>query len=308
MLSGNSSVDLKFQPTEVVPPAVPKQSCSLRWRQGKLWVSATVGKGEIPLPAFASPQWFQACLMRSQATAVCIDPELGQSVISFWANACKDAGKLLFLRVPSRGDLPQKQSCWTWLLKRSCDRLAAAAILLALMPLMLLIAGLIRLQDGGPVFYSQWRVGERGKLFRIIKFRSMTVNAEQNHHQVIGQQIGLHKLKDDPRITPLGKWLRKFSLDELPQLLNVLRGEMSLVGPRPWALYDALRVDPKLRGRLNALPGITGAWQVGARSHEVDLDKVNRIDLTYLQQWSLTNDLRILLMTVPKVMLGTGAY
>ena len=121
-------------------------------------------------------------------------------------------------------------------------------------------------------------------------------------------QKGLHKLEQDPRITCLGKWLRKYSLDELPQLFNVLRGEMSLVGPRPWALYDALRLEEKGKKRLNALPGITGAWQVTARSKLLDLDAVTNCDLEYLYDWSLVKDLKILMLTVPKVVNGSDAY
>jgi lipopolysaccharide/colanic/teichoic acid biosynthesis glycosyltransferase len=173
---------------------------------------------------------------------------------------------------------------------------------------MAVIALLVKTSSPGPIFFSQWRVGERGKLFRIIKFRTMVVNAEQLHHQVMGHQTGLHKLKNDPRVTPVGRWLRKLSLDELPQLWNVLRGEMSLVGPRPWALYDAVRIGVAQRQRLNALPGITGAWQVNGRSHLLDLHLVNSCDLHYLRTWSLWQDLKFLMLTIPKVLTGFGAY
>ncbi len=175
---------------------------------------------------------------------------------------------------------------------------------------MLTIAALIKASTPGPVLFRQWRVGQRGKLFRVLKFRTMTVNAEDSHHQVMADQMhtNLHKRDDDPRITPLGRWLRKYSFDELPQLLNVLLGEMSLVGPRPWALYDAVRIRPDLLERLNALPGITGAWQIQARSHLLDIDKVSDLDLDYLRNWSLAKDFKILLRTVPKVLSGFGAY
>jgi lipopolysaccharide/colanic/teichoic acid biosynthesis glycosyltransferase len=167
---------------------------------------------------------------------------------------------------------------------------------------------LIRICSPGPVFFRQWRIGERGKLFRIIKFRTMIVDAEKLHHQVMANQKGLHKREDDPRITPLGRWMRKYSLDELPQLVNVLRGEMSLVGPRPWALYDAVRISREGQKRLNALPGITGNWQVKARSNQLDIEAVNHCDLEYLRTWSLWEDLKLLLLTFPKVFSGFGAY
>lgn len=311
MLSRNSAVDFDLnQHISIARTITPKLSCSLRWRQGKLWVgtSVNVSRGEVPLPAFASEQWFQACLARSQAKAVCIDPNLGQATISIWAKACQKAGKPLYLRIPSTDSLPQKRHRLTWWLKRSCDFSAALLLVVVLTPIMLLMAGLIKLQDGGPIFYAQWRVGERGKLFRLLKFRSMVEDAEALHHRVMSNQQGLHKLKDDPRVTPIGKWIRKFSLDEIPQLFNVLRGEMSLVGPRPWAVYDALRIAPELRCRLNALPGITGQWQVESRSNELNINVVNHQDLTYLQQWNLLKDLKFLLLTPSKVITGNNAY
>ena len=189
------------------------------------------------------------------------------------------------------------------------DLSIASLLLVLLSPVLLTIAALIKASTPGPILFRQWRVGQRGKLFRVLKFRTMTVNAEQHHHQVMAGQshTNLHKREDDPRITPLGKRLRKYSLDELPQLFNVLLGEMSLVGPRPWALYDAVRIRPEMLERLNALPGITGAWQVQARSHLLDIDMVNDLDLEYLRNWSLTEDLKILLRTVPKVLSGFGA-
>lgn len=283
-------------------------NCSLRWRQGRLWVNRTSGNRGIPLPALASEEWFRACLTRSQAKAVCIDPTLGSAAVTLWAKACEEANKPLHIWVPSTRSLPQKQNRIGWLIKRSCDWAAASLLLIVLSPLMLALAGLIKLQDGGPVFYSQLRVGQRGRVFRILKFRSMVVDAEKMHTKVMGEQHGLHKLQNDPRVTFLGRWMRKFSLDELPQLVNVWRGEMSLVGPRPWAVYDAVRITPELRHRLNALPGITGAWQVEARSHEVDLSAVSRRDLAYLKNWTVWKDLKFLLLTVPRVLSGSGAY
>jgi lipopolysaccharide/colanic/teichoic acid biosynthesis glycosyltransferase len=195
-------------------------------------------------------------------------------------------------------------------MKRLLDWILAASLLVLLSPVLGAIAVLIKLAMPGPILFQQWRVGQRGKLFRVFKFRTMVTGAEHLHHQVMaGQSQGcLHKLADDPRVTRLGRWLRRSSLDELPQLLNVLRGEMSLVGPRPWALYDAVRIHPDMWVRLNALPGITGAWQVETRSTLLDLDLVNDRDLEYLRNWSLTEDLRILLKTVPKVLSGFGAY
>ncbi len=279
----------------------------ITWRQRKLIVDASATTGSV-LPPLRNPELLVNCLKRSPIKLVKLDLELGEASLKTWANACQLAQKPAFLRIPSIAQLPQKQSPIRWRIKRVIDWLAAAILLLLLSPLMLWLAGLITMFSPGPIFFQQWRVGERGKLFKITKFRTMRVGAEQIHHQLMGKQQGLHKLKDDPRVTSLGRWMRKYSLDELPQLFNVLRGEMSLVGPRPWALYDAMRISPDLQHRLNALPGMTGAWQVQARSHSLDLSAVNRGDLKYLHNWSPSEDLKFLLLTIPKVLSGFGAY
>ncbi|NJP10526.1 MAG: sugar transferase [Leptolyngbyaceae cyanobacterium RU_5_1] len=283
-------------------------SYTLTWRQRKLIVRLASEQESFRLSPVRSQERLIDCLQRSPVTLVKLDPALGEDHLKIWADACHQADKQLFLRLPSIQNLPQKRSHVRWHMKRVFDWLAAALMLLLLSPLMVWLALLMTMFSPGPIFFQQWRVGERGKLFRIIKFRTMMVGAERLHHRVMGNQDGLHKLKDDPRITSLGRWMRKYSLDELPQLFNVLRGEMSLVGPRPWALYDAVRIKPELQHRLNALPGITGAWQTQARSHMLDLSAVNRSDLKYLRNWSLWQDLKFLLLTIPKVLSGFGAY
>lgn len=280
---------------------------TLKWKARRLWVSCKLNE-TVRVPALKSKQWLQDCLNRSFIQAVYIDLSAGEAELKQWAESCHQANLQAFVRLPTLSKLPQKQWPLKWVLKRSSDWLVAALLLLLLSPLMLILGFLVRFTSSGPIFYRQWRVGHRGKLFQIIKFRTMTAEAEKLHQQVMAHQTGLHKCKHDPRITPVGRWMRKFSLDELPQLLNVLRGEMSLVGPRPWALYDAVRIQPEFQSRLNAVPGITGAWQVESRSDELDLNRVNSRDLVYLQQWRLLDDLDILLLTIPKVMFGSGAY
>lgn len=282
--------------------------CNVIWRQKQLLVRLFQRFEQPYLPTTRSEWLLSECLKRSSVQLVRLDPSLGEAQIKLWADAAEKADKKVFLQLPSTQLIPQKHSTFSWFLKQLADRLAATVLLLLIAPLMFFITGLICIYSPGPIFFQQWRVGERGKLFKIWKFRTMVVDAEKLHHRVMGDQNGLHKLKDDPRLTPIGAWMRRYSLDELPQLFNVLRGEMSLVGPRPWALYDALRLSPEGKKRLNALPGITGAWQVQARSNLVDMDAVNCIDLEYLRDWSLRQDLKILMMTLPKVFLGFGAY
>ena len=286
----------------------PPSGCQIQYRQHKLWISRATGRRQFTRSNGVGMGWLKWCLHYPPLKAICLDLKLGENSLKQWANWSHSANKPCYLRLPNLSQIPQKQKSWQWCCKRLFDWVVAAMLLTVLSPLMLALTILILIDSPGPVFFKQWRVGYRGQLFQIIKFRSMKVNAEQHHHQVMGNQSGLHKHQEDPRVTALGLFLRKYSLDELPQLLNVLRGEMSLVGPRPWALYDAIRIEAHSQKRLNALPGITGAWQVEDRSNLLDLDAVNQRDLQYLQDWSLKEDLSILWRTIPKVISGSGAY
>lgn len=298
--------------THLKPPSPLKLAlncmppCTLKWKQGKLFVRCIQPKARVQ--ALHNDEWLKNFWYLSLAQTICLDPKIGEKGVKFWADLAQTMNKPAVIRLPSASALPQKNCPRSWIVKRSLDWMAAMTLLLLLSPLMLALMLLIPLNSPGPIFFQQWRVGERGKLFRIFKFRTMRMDAEYLHDRVMSNQSGLHKREDDPRITPLGRWMRKYSLDELPQLINVLRGEMSLVGPRPWALYDALRIERESQQRLNALPGITGAWQVTARSHLQDLAAVNQLDLDYLCHWSLGKDLKILLLTLPKVISGVGAY
>lgn len=263
---------------------------------------------QLSLPDAEIKQYIAKSLEGSAVKAVCLNPQIGETQIVTWADAAHQAKKPVFLRIPTMEQLFKSGCSFSWRCKRVADFSAAVVLLVLLSPLMLVLTLLVRFNSPGPIFFQQWRVGQNGRLFRILKFRTMIADAEQQHHQVMTHQQGLHKLQDDPRVTSIGRWMRQLSLDELPQLLNVLRGEMSLVGPRPWALYDALRLSSQGQKRLNALPGITGEWQVRARSHLLDLDRVNEIDLEYLQNWSLYRDFKILLLTIPRVVFGDGAF
>ncbi len=283
--------------------------CRLQWRKKVLFVRPMNKTKTNFIPAINNEKWLIDCLRHSSINVVCLLPGLGESSIMFWATACHQANKKVLLKIATRTDKFKCYLSFSWLIKRVLDWLVAAFLLVILSPLLLILSVLIVLNSPGPLFFRQWRVGYQGQLFQIIKFRSMVVDAEKKHHQVMGNQSGLHKCQKDPRIFSFGQWLRRYSLDELPQLFNVLRGEMSLVGPRPWALYDALRINSLAgRQRLIALPGITGAWQVKARSQLLDLEAVNKCDLDYLRNWSLWEDMKILFLTIPKVISGNGAY
>jgi lipopolysaccharide/colanic/teichoic acid biosynthesis glycosyltransferase len=184
--------------------------------------------------------------------------------------------------------------------------------LLLLLPVYVAIGGLIKLDSAGPVFYRQTRVGLHGKFFSAWKFRTMVTNADRLQHELEAQNQTkdgiLFKLKSDPRITGVGKFLRQYSLDELPQLFNVLLGEMSLVGPRPLPTRDVEKFAAHHYVRHEVLPGITGLWQVSGRSDITDFEDVIQLDLDYIQNWSLGLDLSILLRTVNVVLRKTGAY
>jgi exopolysaccharide biosynthesis polyprenyl glycosylphosphotransferase len=194
--------------------------------------------------------------------------------------------------------------------KRSFDFLGAGLLLLLASPLLGLIAALIKLTSRGPVLHRSPRPGIGGVPFDCLKFRTMYQDAEarQDDLEGLNEKTGaLFKIREDPRVTPIGRVLRRFSLDELPQLINVLRGEMSLVGPRPLPLRDDQLLADWHRRRYLVLPGITGLWQVSGRS-DLDFDDMVRLDFLYLERWSVLLDLVILLKTVPAVLRRKGAY
>ncbi len=195
--------------------------------------------------------------------------------------------------------------------KRTLDVVLSGLALLGLLPLFAAIAALIRMEDGGPVLFWQTRVGKHGRHFAFPKFRSMVVDAEarleairaRNQH---GATITF-KMQDDPRITRIGKLLRRFSLDELPQLWCVFRGDMSLVGPRPALPKEVARYDLSARRRLNAIPGLTCVWQVSGRSN-LAFPIQCEMDIAYIRRQSLRFDVELLARTIPAVVSGKGAY
>jgi exopolysaccharide biosynthesis polyprenyl glycosylphosphotransferase len=196
------------------------------------------------------------------------------------------------------------------LAKRLFDLVFAGGALLVLSPLLLAVAAIVKLQDGGPVFFRQARVGRTGQPFGMIKFRSMVVDAEARLAQLLALNESdglLFKMREDPRITGIGRFLRRYSIDELPQLLNVVRGEMSLVGPRPPLPSEVDRYASDVHRRLLVRPGLTGLWQVSGRS-SLSWDESVRLDLYYVDNWSMMSDLVIMAKTVRAVVGSSGAY
>ena len=193
--------------------------------------------------------------------------------------------------------------------KRTFDILGSLGLILVFSPVLLFAALHIRTHDDGPILFRQTRVGRDGEPFRVWKFRTMVTNAEQllaHLHQEQGYEGGLFKM-DDPRVTAPGRWLRRFSLDEMPQLFNVLRGDMSLVGPRPPLTHEVAQYDDDMARRLRVRPGMTGLWQVSGRS-DLSWSEAIRLDLYYVDNWSMVQDLTILARTFGAVFGSRGAY
>jgi exopolysaccharide biosynthesis polyprenyl glycosylphosphotransferase len=198
---------------------------------------------------------------------------------------------------------------WQQTLKRVFDLLVGSLLVVVLSPIMLACALAVRLSGPGPILFRQQRFGQDGTAFHLHKFRSMVPDAEDRQPalRAIGNEADgpLFKLYHDPRVTPVGRLLRAWSLDELPQLLDVLAGTMSLVGPRPFVTHEIDLTDPWARTRLRVKPGVTGLWQVAGR-HRLPFDDLVRYDLFYVENWSLSMDLFVLLRTIPAVLRRSG--
>ena len=203
------------------------------------------------------------------------------------------------------------EASWQGVFKHVMDRVLAFIFVLLLLPVWILVPLAIRLSSPGPLLFRQRRCGLNGLPFTMLKFRSMVTDAEQRQQELAAlNEMGgpVFKLTNDPRVTPIGRFLRKYSLDEFPQLFNVLRGEMSLVGPRPLPVDEVERFDdPSHRRRLSVRPGLTCLWQISGRNNVRDFKDWVRLDLEYIDNWSLWLDLKILWRTVPVVLAGTGA-
>ena len=191
--------------------------------------------------------------------------------------------------------------------KRAFDVVASLAVLALVWPLLLGLMLWVKLHDGGPALFRQTRVGREGADFTCLKLRSMTIDAEERLSEMTARDHVLFKSTQDPRVTRPGRFIRRFSLDELPQLWNVVRGDMSLVGPRPPLQSEVDQYEDDMLRRLNVLPGITGLWQVSGRS-DLSWEDTVRLDLYYVDNWSMVQDMLILARTVTAVLARRGAY
>lgn len=235
-----------------------------------------------------------------------------KDLIDYWTRAATPAGRA---QIAMR--LRFKRFAWSFVLgaslglKRLLDIVASGCALVLLAPIYAATAALILLEDGRPIFFKQKRIGFRGEPFAMWKFRSMVTNADQLKDQLLQQNqhaTGVtFKMRNDPRITRVGRFIRKYSIDELPQFWNVFRGDMSIVGPRPPVPREVAMYSVEERKRLLAKPGLTCFWQVGGRA-DIDFSGQVRLDVEYIRSESVWLDLKLLLMTVPAVLLGKGAY
>ena len=234
--------------------------------------------------------WLMADFFRTQISHAAFDEFQGSPVLVF--RATPDAS-------------------WQGVLKQVIDRTLALVMMAVLIVPFIIVGLLIKLTSPGPILFRQRRCGLNGQPFTIYKFRTMETNAEQRKHELasMNEMSGpVFKMTKDPRITPIGKWLRKFSVDEFPQFYNVLRGEMSLVGPRPLPVDEVRRFDDMAhRRRLSVKPGLTCLWQVSGRNDVSNFSDWVRLDLEYIDNWSLWLDLKIIWRTIPIVLIGAGA-
>jgi len=299
-----------FTPFQLMVPG-DFYSYALTWRQHSLIVRTSPLDKCISLPSAHHPDWLMDCLHRSPVKLVKLDPSLGPERLQIWAEASRLAGKPVYLRVPSTPDLPSKRSPRSWAVKKMIDRLGAATLLIMLLPLLCILAMLLYLDSGSPILACRWQIGERGRLFRSIQFRTqLSASAPMQAGNTGQYQLGLIRAKpgDASKRSPtamdhsaFGNWLQESGLYKLPQLLNVIRGEMSLVGPRPYPLSSIGQIKPDHQQILNALPALIAPGSLKARSQSWEFQTRNLNVLCYFRQWSLWQDMKSLLSAIPQV-------
>lgn len=261
--------------------------CSLRWKFGKLIVSREPHQ-EIHLEPLENLQWLTSCLNHSSTQAVCIDLELGYAVLQLWANACQKSQKSIFIRVPANPNSPQVLNSLKWKLKSFLDRLVAAILIILTSPFLIILILLILIEYPGPIFSLQWCVGQRGKLFQTIKFRTTSKKLEDNYEQ---NYEPLHRSQSsfaNSRKSRLGHWMNKYNIDLLPQLFNVLRGEMSFVGSRAFNLHEVTQIDPIHRRCLRELPGMISFFHIQEPLNLLNATSDNHYESSHVVNWLLS--------------------
>ncbi|MGB3652906.1 MAG: heterocyst development glycosyltransferase HepC [Rivularia sp. (in: cyanobacteria)] len=235
--------------------------CTLQWRRNQLLVKTNGTIKQPYMPLLDNHESLKECLKHSSVELVRIDPNLGEEKVKLWANACMSVSMPIYLRISAAQKQP-KPTTLLWRLKRLSEWAIASVVLLVVSPLMLMLAVLMRIDAQAPLFERSWYVGERGKLFQLIKYRTFCVNQKNDRPR-------LNTEKASSKTTQLARWMRKYGLDNLPQLLNVIRGEMGLFGSRCWTLEDAVKLTPENQKQLNNLPGIMSSWEVEAEESNI---------------------------------------
>ncbi len=235
--------------------------CTLTWRRGQLLVRLPEDN-QPGLPSLEREESLVECLKRSPVHLVRIDPRLGEAKLRLWAQACLEAGKPIFMNIPSVQKLPSRGTWFLKWLKFAIEWLTAFILLFVTSPVILGLMAVMLVYSEGALFEHEWHVGERGKLFQIVKLRSAYVKNTTSLLIEEGEQD----------VTPIGGWMRRYGLDNLPQLLNVLRGEMHLTGRRSWKLEDAIRLNAEVQKSLSKAPGLASSWPVQTEASLLHLD------------------------------------
>ena len=225
--------------------------CTLQWRRNQLLVKPIGSVKQPYMPLLDSYESLKECLQHSSVSLVRIDPKLGEEKVKLWEDAAVWASKPIYLHLGTDRKQPKPNSYFLFWIKRFCSGAIATVVLLVFSPLMLLLAALMKIDAQAPMFERSWHVGERGRLFKLFKFSTASVNQKEQG------------------TTQLRKWMCKYGLNNFPQLLNVVRGEMGLFGSRCWTLEDAVRLAPEVQKQLNNLPGIMGSWEVEAEESNI---------------------------------------
>lgn len=234
-----------------------------------------------------------------------------ETTVEMKAIKVKDYCEVSYDKINSKNSFVRANNAWSYLfIKRTIDIIGSIVGILMLLPIFILVSLIIKLQDGGPAIFVQNRVGINGKVFKMYKFRSMKLNAEEELkklHALNEAKGPLFKIKEDPRVTKFGKFIRKTSIDELPQLFNILLGHMTIVGPRPPLISEVEQYNEHQKLRLSVKPGLTCFWQISGRSN-LGFDEMVELDIKYIEERNLLLDIKIILLTIPAVLFNKGAY
>lgn len=271
--------------------------CSLQWKCGILWVGRA--KNHNNLAALQNVQWLKKCLKNSSANLVCVDLSLGEAEIEFWADSCKQVKKKIFVRLASGSRRSEKQPLLSWIIKSIFDKVIAVLLLCLFSPVFLVLIILLHLKSENSIFSRDWKIGKGGRLFQALKFQlpegiKIQGHSEIEHHEMLTTQ------KNSIKSASLNRWMQKYSLDKLPQLINVLWGEMSIVGPRALTLHDGIKINSEYRYYLHSLPGILNPCSAKNNQSPTDIKQSIYLEYKYLEKWNLMKDIKILLKTFLK--------